>query len=232
MFPSKALHEAAAAFRAKGDAPGPFVLVIDAADRLGRDREVRDALVEYAKDWAQDGTISVVFVASRWDTAAALMGDHPAQSRAGTPLLVGDVSEEEAAELLVKLGVGEKEVPRWVALVGGSLLLLERVVELVHASGGEEAKVHARLKDLMTLELEGAGVAVEEGGGGSAAVRALLVRGGAMPVEEWVKAVPKVEDRRRVLAGGAVARYDGATVKFASELARRCAAEMFCTGKK
>lgn len=210
------------------------MLVIDAADRLGRDKDVRDALVEYAKDWAQEGTISVVFVASRWDTAAALMGDHPAQSRAGTPLLVGDVSQDEAVELLTKLGVDEKAAPRWAALAGGSLLLLERVAGLMAASGGDEGEVSARLKDLMTLELESAGVTAEEGGGAPvvAGVRALLARGGEMPAEEMAKAVPKAEDRRKLLAGGALLRYDGSRVKFASELARGCAADMVAAGRK
>ena len=60
--------------------PGrPFVLVVDSADRLAREgeggaRRTLRALCEYAREWAREGVITTVFVASEWETVEKLAG--------------------------------------------------------------------------------------------------------------------------------------------------------------
>ena len=45
-------------------------------------------------------------------------------------------------------------------------------------------------------------------------------------MEEWKKAVPDGDVRKRLMAGGSVLRFDdGKTVSFASKLAEECATE-------
>lgn len=104
---------------------------------------------------AQEGSISVVFVAASWDTVSLLVGeaalllagarcrvcggaaaphvaawmseppapeppagDHPAQSRAGPPLRVPDITQAEALQYLRELGVPEKHAEQARTPVG------------------------------------------------------------------------------------------------------------------
>ena len=159
---------------------------------------------------------------SKWDTALAVMGPHPTQGRAGAPLLVGDVSRSEALHLLNALGIGSQTAEKCVDLVGGSLLLLERMAGLV-LSGGRMTNAKLKLMELMALEFESIGIiggaVPEEKEPAVHAVRALLAAPGCELAEsEWKKVLPNGEVRRGLLGGGML-HHNGSKVTFTSKLA-------------
>ncbi|KAL4522636.1 hypothetical protein Ndes2437A_g07397 [Nannochloris sp. 'desiccata'] len=251
----EALHEAATEYRkAFGK---PFVLVVDSVDRLEGNKEVLEAFVQYATDWAQDGTISCVFVANKWDTAIKIMGNHPTQSRAGPPLLVAELTKKEGLQLLSYLGLGPEFASRGVDYVGTSLLLLERFAGLVHATSdsygsrgrgrgsGDNEKVlsivKAKLLELAALEFESIGAV----GGDDKnkenqpiveALKAVLAAAGqgvSLSMAELIKIIPNAEMRRKLLSS-AILKYDGNTrsVGFASKLAEEAAIQLLGEGIK
>lgn len=161
------------------------------------------------------------------------MGPHPAQGRAGAPLLVGEVTRSEGLHLLSSLGIGTEVASQCVDLVGGSLLLLERLAGLLH-SGGSMTNAKAKLMELMALEFESIGImgaaVTEENEPAVAALRALLAAPkGQLSEEEWKKAVPRAEVRRGLLGGG-VMHHDGSKISFTSKLAEECAAGLLGKG--
>ena len=224
-----ALHAAAIEYRDANNMK-PFVLVIDNVDRLQQgSKEALAVLAEYAKDWAQDGSIRCVFVASHLETAMELMGEHPTQGRSADPLIIGELSRSEALELLFALGVGAEHAEKCVEYVGGSLLLLERVAGLLAATGGNLPAAQNKLIKLMTLEIESALLLAssDDGGGGDKTkdvVGALEALGKApgrkMSGGEWREAVPNGDVRQRLMHS--LVHYDGHTVSFSSKLAEEC----------
>ncbi|PRW33927.1 hypothetical protein C2E21_7422 [Chlorella sorokiniana] len=207
----------------------PFVLVIDSADRLSRSEEsqkVLGAMLEYARDWAQEGSITTVFVAHDWNTVERLTGDHPAQSRAAPPLTVPDISEDEALQYMSTLGLQPKLAKKCAGLLGGSLLLMQRSAAMLKA-GVPFAEVKQQLFDLIEIAYLRAGLldAGPHQEGGLAAIEALLAsKNGSISAAEWRGCVPERQRQRELLSKG-VLRFDGHSVRFASNLAACYAAE-------
>lgn len=65
------------------------------------------ALQDYAKDWAEEGIITVVFVCTR---VPATLHKRNAWSHAFEPLTVGDVTPDEARQFLRQRGVEDANV--------------------------------------------------------------------------------------------------------------------------
>lgn len=228
---AEALHAASVEYRQHTGRP--FVLIIDSLDRLcshSSDKQssstqdaVLHALIEYSKQWAEDGSISVVFVADTWNAARAVLQDNPMASRAGPPLLVGDISADEAKQLL-KFHLGVKDdnvVDAAVDLVGGSLLLLERLAGL-YTSGLDFQSIKQRLIQLMALQYETIHLTQAH----LSVFKVLLASAGnVLSSDEWRKHCPSVDDRNEMLHHG-ILSYDGSHVKFASKLAGLCAAAL------
>eukprot|EP00887_Chlorella_sp_A99_P008116 scaffold12.g8116.t1 len=214
----EALHSAAVEFqRRTGRA---YVLVIDSSDRMAASKDGRmllRAMLEYARDWASEGTIKVVWVAHSWATVELLEGSHPTRSRASAPVLVGNISEEEGLEYLAHLGAEGSVARRCSALAGGSLLLLERCAAA--AAAGEDAA--CRLLDLMEMAYAQAGLldATPQQDAGLSVVEALLrSKDHAINAAEWRERVPNHEHQLALLEAGIFA-FDGRTLRFASRLA-------------
>lgn len=177
------------------------------------------------------------------------MGSHPTQSRAGPPLIVGDLSEKEAIQLLSHLGIDSEIASQGVDYVGTSFLLLERFAGLIHAAGdGKDGNgsggggknvdsnvVKAKLLELAALEFEAIGaVGGDEDNKDSQnivdALKAILAAGpdAALAMTEFTKLVTSGDIRRKLLSGGML-KYDGNTrsVTFASKLAKEAAEQLF-----
>jgi type II secretory pathway predicted ATPase ExeA len=93
-----ALEEAARELKARG--AGRPLVVIDAADRLARrDPDALLDMVDYAKDWAERGLATVVFVVGD-PTALNLLRASPSFSRAAPLVEVAGPSPAEATDFL------------------------------------------------------------------------------------------------------------------------------------
>lgn len=116
----------------------PVVLIIDGANTLlnhmpGALEKIQDK----AKLWADTNTVKVIFVNNDEDTEQLLHRNASSWSRAGTPLIVNDLSDEEAKAFLTtppfletsqsdanKKTMSEEEAGQVVQLVGGRMVHL------------------------------------------------------------------------------------------------------------
>ncbi|KAL4435182.1 hypothetical protein ABPG77_001864 [Micractinium sp. CCAP 211/92] len=224
---AEALHDAAREFRAKTGRP--FVLVIDSADRLARNEDsekVLAAMRAFARDWAQEGSITTIFVAHEWSTVEKLIGDHPVQSRAGPPLRVPDVTPEESLQYLEALGVAPLMAEKCAGLVGGSLLSLQRCAALAKA-GLPFAEIKQQMLDLIELAFVQAGLLDQspQREGGLRCIEALLRQDGGISAADFRERVPDREHQLALLGRG-VLSFDGRRLEFASSLAATYAAEV------
>ncbi|KAL4436714.1 hypothetical protein ABPG75_003853 [Micractinium tetrahymenae] len=224
---AEALHDAAVEFRRKTGRP--FVLVIDSADRLARNEDsekVLAAMRAFARDWAQEGTITTIFVAHEWSTVEKLIGEHPVQSRAGPPLRVPDITPGEALQYLEALGVAPMMAEKCSELVGGSLLLLQRCATLAKA-GLPFTEVKQQMLDLIELAFLQAGLLDQtpQREGGLRCIEALLrSQDGGISAADFRERVPDREQQLGLLGRGVVV-FDGRRLEFASRLAATYAAE-------
>jgi len=120
-------HLVAAAVKFKAKHKRPAILVIDGADRLARkDPAFLTFLQEFAKDVADAGILRVVFVSSDGSTLPLMMASS-AWSRAEDAFEVGEISDEDAEDYLVRRRVCKEDAKLAVAnLTGGLFVALER----------------------------------------------------------------------------------------------------------
>lgn len=183
-----------------------------------------------------------MFVANTWDTAVTILGSRPTQSRAGVPLLVGDITRKEGLQLLSHLGVTKPELAsQGVDYVGTSFLLLERFAGLINAlhgeavSGGVDEKslniVKTKLLELAALEFESLGAV---GGRGNDNKE-------NQPIIDAIKAVLDAKQQqgkilpemRRKLLSSTIFTYDAESrsIGFASKLAEEAAVQILLGGE-
>jgi hypothetical protein len=150
-------------------------------------------------------------------------GTAPATCRAGPPLMVGDLSEAEALQLLAINGAPDEIDARRVVLelTGGSLPLLERAAALLRARH-TVPDVEKNLMRLMEASYVKAGLmdASPQQSSGLAAIAALLRQASGrrgLSAAEWRGAVPDREQQRALLDTG-VLGFDGERAGFASRL--------------
>jgi hypothetical protein len=164
-----ALHDAAAVY--KNMTGKPFILVIDSTERLlhsssisgdasssSDNGQLLTALLQYAEQWAEEGVVICVFIASDADTMEKLRGSYPTSSRvAHPPLMVRDLTRTQSTTLLSHYGITDDVYDddsntemqkkkksnattttpslagKCLDLSGGSLLLLERCAGIINA---------------------------------------------------------------------------------------------------
>ncbi|GAB4823581.1 hypothetical protein N2152v2_010627 [Parachlorella kessleri] len=217
---AEALHSAAEAYKRKTGRP--FVLVIDSVDRLAKDegsRTALEALIEYAREWAQAGIISCVFVTSDWSTVNQLRGVQPG-SRAAPPMHVDNVTPQEALQYLESLGVTGKLAEQCLGLVGGALLLLERCAGMVKA-GTPFPAIRQVMLNMIEHGFETAGLldATTQQESGLAVIEALLKnKEHSIPASQWRSLVPDKDCQHKLLKGG-VLKFRHDEVSFESQLA-------------
>ena len=90
-----------AAFRYLEETGRPAVVIIDGVDSIThRMPDALRLLQEKAKMWADTNIVKMVFVSNDEKTEEVLQANHSAWSRAALPVLLGDLSKEEANEFL------------------------------------------------------------------------------------------------------------------------------------
>ncbi|RIA98869.1 P-loop containing nucleoside triphosphate hydrolase protein [Glomus cerebriforme] len=102
----------------------PMVLILDQIDRIAKkDPEFLGILQDFAKDYADKGSIIIVFVSSE-SLIPRLLQSRSAWSRA-TTLQIGDISDEAAVKFLQDSGI-EENISKYAVkyLTGGRFTLL------------------------------------------------------------------------------------------------------------
>ena len=151
------LLKAAEAYKTKHGRPA--VLVLDSADRIAKaDPPLFMELLEFAKDASDAGTLRVVFGSSEGHVLP-LLEKVSARSRALEPYEIGDLSDADAVEFVIKRGVPADQARELVSTVaGGRFSTLGSLAENV--KGGESVpairakmwtRTKRRLKDLNLL---------------------------------------------------------------------------------
>ncbi|KAI7837154.1 hypothetical protein COHA_009030 [Chlorella ohadii] len=133
---------------------------------------------------------------------------------------------EESQKVLGAMLEYARDWAQCAGLVGGSLLLMQRSAAMLKA-GVPFPEVKQQLFDLIEIAYLRAGVldVSPHQEGGLAAIEALLAsKNGSISAAEWRGCVPDRERQRELLSKG-VLRFDGHSVRFASNLAASYAAE-------
>jgi hypothetical protein len=119
------------------------VLIIDNANRLAQKQPTLLTQIQgYAKDGADKGTISVVFVSSEGRVPRCMIDDASSWSRHGHIIEIGDISKEEALQYLKFRKIDEKQAAQVYELVGGRITHLKSVAD--------DITRHAKLKGMCT----------------------------------------------------------------------------------
>jgi hypothetical protein len=117
------------------------VLIIDNANRLSEEHwRLLSHLQDYAKDTADTGTISVVFVSSEGHRVLRhMVGNRDSWSRCGDIIEISDVSKEEALQYLKLRKIDEERAAQIYELVGGRMKQLKDVADEIKRNGTLEA---------------------------------------------------------------------------------------------
>ena len=226
-----ALGHAAKSYKQKSGRP--FILVIDSVERLSGDKSSEEgaaltALVEYAKHWAEEGSLTTVFITSDRKTVNALMGGNAVAVRSSNPLMIGDVDGKEARAFLKNLGIHGSLAQQCIDLVGGSLLQLERCAGTLNA-GYTFDQVRKEMLLLMAQGYKAAGLldATDYQKEGMAVIKALLKADGQhqISLSQWRTLVPTSDHQDALLAGYVLQMHDDA-VHFGSKLSENFARDM------
>lgn len=126
---ASALQEAAAEH--KKHTGRPFVLIIDAVDRLAEHApDILETLQDYCKDWAEQMIVSVVLVCSE-PLAPHIMHSRDAWSHAYQPGEIKTITQEQAIDYLMSRGIDKADADELVKVSDGIFQRLEKCVVMM-----------------------------------------------------------------------------------------------------
>ncbi|DBB09593.1 hypothetical protein WJX82_008458 [Trebouxia sp. C0006] len=145
---ASALQEAAAEH--KNRTGRPFVLIIDAVDRLAEHApDILETLQDYCKDWAEQTIVSVVLVCSE-GLAPHIMHSRDAWSHAYQPGEIRNITTEEAKDYLVNRGIDAQDAEQLVQVTDGVFQRLEKCVVMLGRGMSVQQTTDAILQDIET----------------------------------------------------------------------------------
>ncbi|DBA82847.1 TPA: hypothetical protein ACH3X1_007069 [Trebouxia sp. C0004] len=145
---ASALQEAAAEHKKRTGRP--FVLIIDAVDRLAEHApDILETLQDYCKDWAEQTIVSVVLVCSE-GLAPHIMHSRDAWSHAYQPGEIRNITNEEAKDYLVNRGIEAEDAEELVKVTDGVFQRLEKCVVMLGRGMSVQQTTDAILQDIET----------------------------------------------------------------------------------
>lgn len=238
---ASALQEAAAEHKKRTGRP--FVLIIDAVDRLAEHApDILETLQDYCKDWAEQMIVSVVLVCSE-SLAPHIMHSRDAWSHAYQPGEIKNISQEQAAEYLEKRGIDPKDAEQLVKVTDGVFQRLEKCVVMLGRGMSVQQATDAILQDMET-HFVAAGLLDDtpQQKPGLRVIKELIkppssrwkqLLGGdallgrqSITAAEFRELVPKQELQDKLLKCSSVFEFDGSHLRFESRTSEAYARDM------
>lgn len=145
---ASALQEAAAEHKKRTGRP--FVLIIDAVDRLAEHApDILETLQDFSKDWAEQMIVSVVLVCSE-PQALHILHSRDAWSHAYQPGEIKNITQEQAIEYLVSRHIAKADARELVQVTDGIFQRLEKSVIMMGRGMSVDQAKEAILSDVET----------------------------------------------------------------------------------
>ena len=130
-------------------------LFIDGVDLLSKENPgAFVALVDKAKALASNGSLRLVLVAGDGG-ALSLIEQTPSVSKQDVPVLVGDISDDEAESYLIRSGLSAPLTKRIIQLTGGRFAHLEKALWVCNAaSSHDDAALYSAVRQSLYSSAE------------------------------------------------------------------------------